>query len=195
MKLHLGCGKLILPGYTNIDIISDKADIKHDITNLNFIEDNSVSEIYCSHVLEHIKRRDIINVLIEWNNKLKIDGILRIAVPDFESTCEEYVKNNNLSDLIGLLNGGQKDDYDIHYVNYDFKLLSELLLTVGFNQIERYCPHIFLNEYDDYSKSYLPHMDTNGRLMSLNIISKKFKNINKDDLILSKNINKLIKKQ
>jgi len=32
-------------------------------------------------------------------------------------------------------------------------------------------------------------MNTNGRLMSLNIISKKIKNINNDDLILSKNNN------
>ena len=34
MKLHLGCGKLILEDFINIDVLSERADIKLDFTNL-----------------------------------------------------------------------------------------------------------------------------------------------------------------
>jgi len=136
-------------------------------------------------MLEHIKRQEIIGLLLEWNRILNIGGILRIAVPDFEKVVKMYLKNKDISQLIGFLSGGQKDDYDVHYLNFDIHILEKLLKACGFDNIERYNANDFLGEKDDYSKSYLPHMDIeNGELMSLNIICKKQKNIDKKDLQL-----------
>ena len=102
--------------------------------------------------------------------------MLRIAVPDFEKVVKVYLKNKNISELSGFLSGGQRDNYDIHYVNFDIYILEKLLNACGFENIERYDTFDFLGEKDDYSKCYLPHMDfENGELMSLNVVCKKKK--------------------
>ena len=51
----------------------------------------------------------------------------------------------------------------------------------------------FLKNKDDYSKAYLPHMDKNGTLMSLNIICKKQKDKTKATLELSENLKQFFK--
>jgi predicted SAM-dependent methyltransferase len=177
MKLHLGCGNNYLPGYTNVDIDSDLCDLKADLEKLNF-EDNSVDEIYCCHVLEHFKRNKVIDVLYSWIKCLKIGGEIRICVPDFDKVVKYYIDNNrSLKNLIGFLNGGQKNNYDIHFMNYNFDLLNEILTVLGCDNIQRYDTEKFLKNHDDYSKAYLPHMDKNGTLMSLNIVAIKKYNV------------------
>jgi len=65
-----------------------------------------------------------------------------------------------------------------HYTTFDFGYLKELLEKSGFQSIKRYDWKEFLpDDYDDYSRSYFPHMDfENGRLMSLNVIARKMEN-------------------
>lgn len=176
MKLHLGCGKKYLSGYIHVDIIKyPNVDIQADIRNLDSIPNNSVDEIYACHVLEHFNRKEIIQVLTEWNKKLKVNGILRLAVPDFEAIVKEYNEHKNLHLLQGLLVGGQRDKYDYHTFVFDFTLIKDILEGCGFRNVERYDWRYFLpNDYDDYSRVYLPHMDfDNGKLLSLNVTANK----------------------
>lgn len=194
-KIHLGCGNLYLDEYINIDIdINSKADINIDITNLSIFKKNNIEEIYICHVLEHIKRNKIINFILELNRVLKINGTLRISVPDFKKIVYIYSNNNKLYNLNGLLNGGQKDEYDNHLSTYDFAILSEILNICGFDNIKEYDCNTFLNEdQDDYSKSYIPHMDKNGVLMSLNIICIKTQDIDINNIVLNNNIKQYCK--
>ena len=75
---------------------------------------------------------------------------------------------------MGLLYGGQDYDENYHYVTYDFKMLSDTLTELGFKNIKQYnwkeTEHA---DIDDYSKAYLPHMNRDGLLMSLNIEAQK----------------------
>ena len=178
MKLHIGCGEKYLPGwkhldarkFPHVDYVTDKLD------NLNMFADNSVEEIYACHVLEHFTRAEIAwGALNEWNRILKVGGVLRIAVPDFEAIVEEYLSSRNLELVMGLLYGGQNYKYNFHYQTYDFKRLSDLLTRARFSEIERYDWRDFLPpDYDDFSRAYLPHMDfEHGRLMSLNVVATK----------------------
>lgn len=184
MKLHLGCGKLYLNTYINIDIQSDIADIKYDITKLDMYADGSIDEIYISHVLEHFTKRQLVDILKEYNRLLKNGAILRIAVPDFDSICDVYSRNKNIAEITGLVNGGQKNNYDIHFNIFNFQILKKLLENFGFTNIEKYDENIFLKDLDDYSKAMLPHMDKNGTKMSLNIMCVKYTN----DISLSDDI-------
>jgi predicted SAM-dependent methyltransferase len=55
MKLNLGCGKDIKPGYINLDIVDYGDNQIHDINSIPYpFKDNSFEEIYASHVLEHL---------------------------------------------------------------------------------------------------------------------------------------------
>ena len=176
MKLHLGCGNVILPGWTNLDIIKlPKIDIIDDIRILSKIPDNSCDIIYASHVLEHVGRNEFEDVLRTWNKKLKVGGTLRIAVPDFEKAIMWYQKTKRIVDIIGLVSGGQKTEYDYHKMIYDRISLTEILIKLGFGDIREWdWKNTDHSKFDDYSQSYLPHMDKeNGLLMSLNLEAKK----------------------
>ena len=91
IKLHLGCGSVLLPGWTNVDLDDiPEIDVQDDVRTLTKIKDNSCDIIYASHVLEHFGRKEFESILKVWNKKLKINGILRLAVPDFEKAIEWY---------------------------------------------------------------------------------------------------------
>lgn len=176
MKLHIGCGKKFLSGYKHLDVIPyEHVDLECDARKLDIIANESVSEIYACHILEHVERDEVVGVLREWGRVLKSGGVMRVAVPDFEAVMQEYLGGKPLSCFQGLLYGGQTYDYNFHHVAFDFAFLKILLENAGFTEIQRYDWREFLpSDYDDYSRAYLPHMDfENGRLMSLNIIARK----------------------
>lgn len=178
MKLHLGCGKLYLKNWVNIDLNESCVDMKHDVKNFKDVfENDTIDEIYISHTLEHFSRTELIDVLCEYNRILKFGGILRIAVPDLDSIFQLYNENkSNIFDLMGLIYGGQKNNLDFHMFGFTFETLYEILICIGFDEICKYDAFEFLGDLDDYSKAYIPHMDKTGKLMSLNITCKKISN-------------------
>ena len=176
MKLHIGAGAKFLPGYKHMDAIPHShIDYVGDASDLSFLSNGSLDEIYACHILEHFKREKVQFVLNEWFKKLRVGGILRLAVPNFEAIANVYAHNGNLDEVMGLLYGGQDNEYNFHYQTYDFTRLKRLLNGAGFYKIEKYNWKEFLpNGFDDFSRAYLPHMDfENGELMSLNIIAEK----------------------
>lgn len=79
MRLNIGCGKDIRPGYLNIDIRG--AEMTYDLNKLPYpFKDNSVKEIIAYHIIEHL---DISteSFLLESQRILTPGGILKIKVP------------------------------------------------------------------------------------------------------------------
>ena len=177
MKLHLGCGKKYIKGFKHVDLLDySHIDYRVSVDNLSFAKDNSVELIYASHVLEHFGRDEYEKVLDEWYRVLKIDGILRIAVPDFKSIVNYYNKTADMESLLGLVVGGQKfGEYDYHKMIFDEEFLKNKLKDVGFKSISKYeWRNVSHANVDDFSQAYLPHMDKkNGMLMSLNMEATK----------------------
>lgn len=176
IKLHLGCGNKKIEGFVNVDVrYQPNVDIVDNVKFLRSFKNGSVDLIYASHVLEHFSRWDYKFVLQRWYEILKDGGTLRIAVPDFEQICSYYLKNKNLRDVSGLLYGGQDYDENYHHWCWDFDSLKNDLEKIGFKNIIRYDWESTEHSHiDDYSQSYLPHMDKdNGMLMSLNVEANK----------------------
>lgn len=178
MKLHLGSGGKTIEGFLNIDI-QDKngVDLICDVSNLPF-DKNSIEEIYACAIIEHFGRHEWLNVIKHWYDLLKPGGCLRISTADFESCCDFYQKEKDIKKILGLIVGGQKDYTDKHGMIFDFKILKSELSNIGFKNIERYDWRDFIafknKNYDDYSRSYIPHMNfDNGSLMMLNVIGYK----------------------
>jgi predicted SAM-dependent methyltransferase len=150
-------------------------DIVDDIRFLHKIQDQSCDIIYASHVLEHVGRNEFESVIKLWNKKLKLKGVLRLAVPDFEKATAWYLQTKKIADILGLVSGGQKNEFDFHKMIFDRKFLTDVLHNCGFSDVRewdwRKTEHA---NYDDYSQSYFPHMDKeNGLLVSLNIEAVK----------------------
>jgi predicted SAM-dependent methyltransferase len=176
VRLHLGCGDKYLKGWVNVDKDSFYfPEQLGDITNLVGFTDNSVDEIYASHVLDHLSRYEELDKAIsECYRVLKPGGILRVAVSDFEQVVRMYNEGLDLERLWGHLVGGHKTVYDKHGCVFDFNLLRRYLEKHGFVDVKRYDWRTFLPEgFDDFSRCYIPHMDFNGVLMSLNVICMK----------------------
>lgn len=177
LNLNLGCGsRERIPGFVNIDIVRNKnVDIASDIRRLPMVHTNSVDLIYASHLISYFDNEEIKYVLKEWRRVLKIGGVLRLATPDFEKIAQLYnISKFKLDDFIGPLYGRLPIGHNkfIYHKNiYDFKTLEALLNEQGFNFVKRYDWRKTIHkDYDDWSQSYLPHMDKkNGVLMSLNL--------------------------
>jgi len=180
MRLQIGCGKNKLDGYITVDNDSSvQPDIITDAHNLHMIENESIDILYASHILEYYDWNDVHNnVLKEWKRVLKYNGILRIAVPDFEQISILYNAGFDLSFFIGPMYGKWKSNNDTIYHKsiYDYNILSKILRENGFHTITRWnWKEIHPKEFDDYSKSYIPHMEfERGVLISLNIECKKY---------------------
>ena len=179
MKLNIGCGKRNF-GKDWIHIDGSEYDHihSHDIVNLPFTK-NSVDLIYASHVFEYFDREDANKVLNKWIDILKVGGILRLAVPNFEVYANLY--NNNIITLdqclgpfYGKWNMTDKETI-YHKTIYDYKSLKKILEDNGLTDIRKWnWNEVSHKDMDDYSQSYIPHMDKdNGILMSLNIEATK----------------------
>ena len=178
IKVHLGCGKRDFgPDWFHVDGSNFPHVTSNDIVNLPF-EKNSVDVIYASHVLEYFDREEATEVLGKWYSVLKNEGVIRLAVPDFEIISELYnSKRYDLNSFVGPLYGKMEmaGENIYHKTTYDFNSLKQKLSSVGFYSIMRYdwrtTEH---SEIDDHSQAYLPHMNKEtGTLISINVEAKK----------------------
>lgn len=174
-RLHLGCGNKYIPGFFHVDVEEHPhVDLQAEVNKLDGIESNSVDLIYASHLLEHFGRHEVDGVLTEWRRVLKPGGVLRLAVPNFGVCAQLYMDGqlpNGVDDILGLICGGQKNDYDYHKMIFDMPSLERRLRRIGFKQVQpwdwRATEHA---DTDDYSQAYLPHMDKVGGVsVSLNV--------------------------
>ena len=177
-NLHLGCGKRNFgPDWIHIDGENHEHLHSQDITELPF-EKNSVDLIYASHVLEYFDLEEAGEIIKEWRRVLIPDGVLRLAVPNFEAMARLYNdRSYSLDKFLGPLYGKMPmgDQTIYHKTVYDLESLSNLLAENHFWGTREYKwedkdhSHI-----DDHSQAYLPHMDKeNGTLISLNVECRK----------------------
>lgn len=93
LNLNIGAGQYVINNFKSLDFYSEhyypnkkkfnKERVEYDIRQDNVpYEDNSVDNIYCSHVIEHIEEEYVIKLIKECFRVLKPSGVLRISCPD-----------------------------------------------------------------------------------------------------------------
>lgn len=180
IRLHLGAGWRRLPGWFQIDSTNyEYIDSVGPVDDLQKFQDDSVSEIYASHVLEYFDDQGALATLSEWRRVLRQGGVLRLAVPDFNSLLEIYGQTGVLNDIVGPLFGRMESDDGLifHRTVFDQPKLANLLTESGFSRVENYDPVEFLASidpsYDDHSLAFFPHMDRSGLQVSLCLMAVK----------------------
>ena len=91
IKLNLGGGKeWNRPGWENLEI-----GLGYDLSKqyLKKFKDNSVDLIYTSHCIEHLSCDSIHKLFFDIFRVLKINGLIRIVVPDMDIIS--YILNTN----------------------------------------------------------------------------------------------------
>ena len=84
LKLNLGCGPDKKEGYIGVDKVKlPTVDVVHDLNVYPYpFKDNSVDEIYCSHILEHLD--DFIKTMEELWRICKPDALIIIKAPYYK---------------------------------------------------------------------------------------------------------------
>ena len=138
MRLNLGSGGDILPGYINCDLFDKSADLFCDAATLPFLS-GSVSEILASHILEHFTFKEAFDVLKEWKRVLKPGGKLIIETPDFLESCRAFVGENEEGriNLYGHFFACPWIAGQTHKFLYTESQLRWTLLECGFREIRR----------------------------------------------------------
>ena len=106
IRLNLGCASRLLEGYTNLDMDSIE-DIKKRYPNIEIKDDlefmqadvltlpfasNSVDEIRCDALIEHFSFKEESKFFYEAKRALKVGGLLRFCVPDFEDCVKKWIE-------------------------------------------------------------------------------------------------------
>lgn len=140
LKLHIG-GKQEHPDWKIFDAEArPEVDFVGDAADLSEFADNSIAEIYASHILEHFHyglNNELCRALSEWCRVLQPGGRLMVSVPNLQVLCWLYL-NPMLEPLerhhlMRIIFGGHVNQYDVHRVGFDPDLLALYLQEVGFS--------------------------------------------------------------
>lgn len=147
MKLNLGCGADIRPGYINIDVRRIDARVLRvnlEEELLTFFPDESVEEIVAKDVLEHISWRRVEDLLRDCYRVLKRGGRMYIQVPDLEAIARKIILNPGFK--YGELEGWKAISYwvygaqdypeNTHKTGFTIPTLRKLLESIGFRIVE-----------------------------------------------------------
>lgn len=141
LRLHLG-GKEVKTGWKIVNIQPGPGvDLLGDVRDMSHFSDNSVDEIYASHVLEHIGQQAMLPTLQGLHRILKPGGELRISVPDIEvlsrvvSDASSPMEKRFLA--MRMMFGGQVDEHDYHYFGWTWDFMRLFLGQAGFARLQR----------------------------------------------------------
>ena len=172
MRLHIG-GEEIKEGWKILNIQKKLGvDFIGDITDLSQFDDESVEEVYASHVLEHVgiaKKSSTFNGI---HRVLKKGGKFYISVPNLETLAKVFLQlpeGEEKFTIMMMIYGGQTDCHDFHYIGYWPSFLYSVLGYAKFKRFERV---EFFNIFNDTSMITLS--TKNGAIpVSLNVIAYK----------------------
>lgn len=179
LRLHLGCGKRYIPGFTHIDRADfPHIDHKQDIRRLANFADGAAELIYACQVIDYFDREELPDVLAEWRRVLMPGGILRLSAPNFATLARLYQAGLSLDWMLGTMYGKWPDatgGWIYKKTTFDEASLTKVLDEAGFVGIEhwdwRQTDHA---AYDDFSQAYFPHMEKErGILWNLNMQARK----------------------
>jgi len=134
IKLNLGSGGDVRPGYVNADIRRETGpDVVCDMHSLPF-RDDVFNEVLLIDVIEHSK--EPVRVLRELHRVLKKDAELWLRCPDFEKIIDpEFIESTPFENTENKLLGGRDNPYDQHKSLYTADVLRKRLEEAGFNGV------------------------------------------------------------
>jgi predicted SAM-dependent methyltransferase len=165
-RLHFGCGKRIVNGWVNADVVD--ADVLVDLAGGRLPWKDSVFESSVSqHVIEHLElASELLPLLHELRRIAKPNAELWLSCPDMEKVCRSYTehKGEDLRREFIRLFPKSKDcpEPPQHVINsvfhqegehknlFDFDLLRYACETSGFGECQQLTEADFLKQYPDF---------------------------------------------
>jgi predicted SAM-dependent methyltransferase len=146
VKLHIGCGTNYLNGYINIDSVPNDSREAYRKANIDLIadvleldkhfEEESIDEILCNHMIEHVSLLDVHHMFAIFNKILKRGGTFELRCPDFEG-CVKAILNQRYDEQVNEIYyrhifGSQVSQTECHLNGFTKARLHWFLLSYGF---------------------------------------------------------------
>lgn len=146
-RVHLGAGGHKLPGWINVDIVPDVADVIADLTAALPFRNDSLDLMHSEDLLEHLDEAPGKQLLAECHRVLRPGGVMRLLTPDLRALVERvYLQRDarhlawcnthlSASNPCEALNMHLRMNGDHRFV-YDEEHLTDTLRRIGF-QVRR----------------------------------------------------------
>ena len=170
IRLHIG-GQTPHADWKILDVQpGPHVDYVGHCSDLSAFGDDSILEIYASHVIEHLGyAKELPLALREFHRALVPGGTLRISVPDLTVLCELFTDPAlgfaERFHVMRMMFGGQIDPADFHRAGLNEEFLHHYLHDAGFVDIARSAN---FGLFDDTSRLVFI-----GRPISLNVSARK----------------------
>ncbi|GDX99448.1 hypothetical protein LBMAG48_18520 [Phycisphaerae bacterium] len=142
LRLHIG-GEIIKDGWKILNVRQlPGVDYVGQAYDLRQFADNSVEEIYASHVYEHLDyARELPTAWAEARRVLNPGGKLMFSVPDLQLMAwllgSPQMTLEGRWHVIRMIYGGQTNPHDYHKCGFTFQIAHQMLKEIGFTNIER----------------------------------------------------------
>jgi SAM-dependent methyltransferase len=133
IRLDIGSKDLrYRPDYTTVDLYAPEADVQADMGELPF-DDDSVSDIWASHVLEHVGPERTDAILREWLRVLMPGHVAVIVVPNLDDACRFWLRpGSGLEKARKLIFGEGAGPGDFHMNGWNPGDLDREVKAAGF---------------------------------------------------------------
>ena len=136
VKLNLGCGNDIRAGYINIDKYNNTGNVDYqwDLAKIE-MDDETVDEIFTSHVFEHVMINDVYGVLEEWYRVLVPDGKVIMHLPNLEKEVKIWLEASPEKKWFEVhrIFGSQSHEGNTHFSGHTSESLTWLLERFNFD--------------------------------------------------------------
>lgn len=180
-KLHFGCGKRVVQGWTNVDVVGAPQNV--DLAARLPWPDSVFDCIVSQQVIEHLElESEILPLFGELARVAKPGAEIWLSCPDMEKVCRGYVEDKGAALKEDRLKRwkvkwmeGMPDSQMInimfhqgneHKNLYDFDLLKWILERQGFVNVIRRSEPAFLDRFPEFS---LRNDDSHALYVSANL--------------------------
>lgn len=136
MKINLGCGTGLRPGWVNVDIRDDVgADVVWDITSGLPFADNRAESVVAQDVLEHLTVEQQQQVLAEIWRVLRPKGKLEVRLPNVDAIISRFATDAETRNLFLYGDTSQSGVWGAHKSGHTLKSFTTLARMVGLRLI------------------------------------------------------------
>lgn len=87
LKLHLGCGANLIPGWVNTDSTPSPGADYLDFVRPFPLANNMFSAVFCEHTIEHVDKAVAVQMVGEVFRVLRPGGAFRVVTPSLANFC------------------------------------------------------------------------------------------------------------
>jgi len=93
LKLHIGCGTDLKPGWVNIDLFEETADLRLDLRELFPFPTASVTIIHSEHFLDHLDFPDEVEHILRESYRVLVPmGAFSVGIPEAGGLMAAYAR-------------------------------------------------------------------------------------------------------